>query len=100
MRAAFLLKASSSRESFVATGVVAAVVVDAARLAVYGADMAVRYFSELQHAVAPLLVATACAWVGSFAGARLLRKVTYRAVQIIVGAGMLLIGAALVAGVV
>lgn len=100
LRAAFLLKATSSKEAFVATGVVAAVLVDAARLAVYGMDVMTRYFSELQHAVAPLIVATACAFAGSFAGTRLLKKVTYRAVQIVVAAGMLLIGAALVSGLI
>jgi uncharacterized protein len=100
LRAVFLLKVTSSKEAFVATGVVVAVLVDAGRLAVYGTDVMGRYFSELQHAVAPVVVATACAFVGSFAGARLLKKVTYRAVQIVVAAGMLFIGAALISGLV
>jgi len=98
LRSAFLLKATSSKEAFVATGVVAAVLVDAARLAVYGTDVMARYFSDLQHAVAPLIVATACAFIGSFVGARVLKKVTYRAVQVVVAAAMLLIGASLASG--
>lgn len=100
LRSAFLLKATPSKEAFIATGVVAAVLVDVSRLTIYGADVLGRYFSELQQAVAPLVVATACAFIGSFVGARVLKKTTYRAVQTIVATGMLLIGAALAAGLV
>lgn len=49
---------------------------------------------------AALVVATACAFAGSFVGKRVLKQVTLRAVQITVAAAMLLIGAGLVAAIV
>jgi len=98
LRSAFLLRSTPTKEAFVATGVVAAVLVDVSRLAVYGIDVMARDLSQLQHIIAPLVVATACAFVGSFVGTRVLKKVTYRAVQRVVAAAMLLIGAALASG--
>lgn len=95
LRSAFLLKAGLSKEGFVATGVVIACAVDATRLSVYA-----RHFSRVRiEENAPLLVAASLsAFLGAFAGARLLRKVTLRAVQDVVGAGLVLIALGLACG--
>lgn len=100
LRSAFLLKTGLSKEAFVATGVVSAVMVDAARLVVYGTGVMAGHLAQSQELIAPVAVGTVCALIGSFAGSRILQKVTLRTVQIVVAVAMLLIGAGLVAGVV
>lgn len=100
LRSAFLLKAGLSKDAFVATGVVAAVIVDAVRLFVYGAGVLGEHVARSAGIVGPVAVATVCAFAGSYLGKRVLRKVTLRAVQLIVASAMLLIGVALALGLV
>lgn len=100
LRSAFLLKAGLSKDAFVATGVVSAVIVDAARLTVYGTGFIAGHLAQSRALLAPVVAGTLCAFVGSFAGKRVLRKVTLRTVQIAVAAAMLLIGTGLVMGIV
>lgn len=100
LRSAFLLKAGLSKDAFVATGVVSAVIVDAARLTVYGTGFIAGHLAQSQALLPPVVAGTLCAFVGSFAGKRVLRKVTLRTVQIAVAAAMLLIGIGLVMGIV
>lgn len=92
----FLVKAGLGKEEFIATGVVAAALVDVARLSVYGWTTGLAGLSE------PYLVVLAClcAFVGAFFGARLMHKVTYRAIQILVSILLLAISAGLVSGLV
>lgn len=98
LRSAFLLKAGLSKEAFVATGVVSAVIVDAMRLTVYGSVLLAGQLVEAQTLALPVLVATLCAFAGAFLGTRILHKVTLRAVQLVVAMAMLGIGSALVLG--
>jgi uncharacterized protein len=98
LRSAFLLKSGLSKEVFVATGVVSAVIVDASRLMVYGATFMARHFEESREVVVPVIVATASAAVGSLVGARLLKKVTMESVRLVVAVAMLLIGCGLMSG--
>ena len=100
LRSAFLLKSGLSKEAFVATGVVSAVIVDAARLVVYGTSFMASHFAQSQELLAPVAVGTICAFIGSFVGKRMLQKVTLRTVQIVVAGAMLLIGTGLAAGLV
>lgn len=100
MRSAFLLKAGLSKDAFIATGVVSAVIVDAVRLLVYGSGFLVAHLGTSRELLAPVLVGTLCAFVGAFVGKRLLKKVTLRAVQLTVATAMLLIGAALFSGLI
>ncbi|WP_374652996.1 TSUP family transporter [Dongia sp.] len=100
LRSAFLLRAGLSKEAFVATGVVSAVVVDAVRLITYGTGVMAEHFTRSQELLAPVAVGTVCAFIGSFAGKRILKKVTLQLVQAIVAVAMLLIGAGLVSGLI
>jgi len=100
LRSAFLLKIGLSKEAFVATGVVSAVIVDAARLVIYGAGFMSGHLAQSKEILMPVVVGTVCAFIGSFVGKRLLQKVTMRTVQIVVAVAMLLIGAGLAAGLV
>jgi uncharacterized protein len=99
LRSAFLLKAGLEKEAFIGTGVVSAVIVDVARLLVYGLVFYTASFAALPSDVTGLVIAaTAAAFVGSYAGRRLLRKVTLRTVQLIVGVMLVLLGIGLAAG--
>lgn len=98
LRSAFLLKAGLSKEAFVATGIVSAVIVDASRLVGYGIGFMTEQFTQSGEPAALVLVGTVCACVGSYAGMRLLQKVTFAAVRIVVAAGMLVIGLGLATG--
>ncbi|SDT32714.1 sulfite exporter TauE/SafE family protein [Pseudomonas oryzae] len=98
LRSAFLLKAGLSKDAFVATGVVSAVILDAVRLAVYGTAMLAGQFSQVQALALPVAVGTICAFIGAFVGKRVLQKVTLRTVQFIVAIAMLGIGAGLALG--
>lgn len=100
LRSAFLLKAGLSKEAFIATGVVSAVIVDAARLVVYGTAVIATHFEEIQATVTPIIVGSVCAFVGAFLGKRVLEKVTLHTVRLIVAVAMLAIGAGLVSGLV
>ncbi|HEX5685894.1 MAG TPA: TSUP family transporter [Ideonella sp.] len=100
LRSAFLLKSGLSKEAFVATGVVSAVIVDAARLVVYGTGFMASHLATSNALLTPVAVGTICAFVGSFVGKRVLQKVTLHAVQITVAVAMLLIGAGLAVGLV
>lgn len=98
LRSPFLLKAGLSKDAFVATSIVSAVIVDATRLAVYGTSFMTDHLFKSKHFVAPVIVGTICAFIGSFVGRLVLQRVALRTVQIVVAAAMLLIGIGLVAG--
>ncbi len=100
LRSAFLLKIGLSKEAFIATGVVSAVIVDATRLVIYGTGFMAGHLAQFREILAPVVVGTVCAFVGSFVGKRMLPKVTLRTVQIVVAVAMLLIGTGLAAGLV
>jgi uncharacterized membrane protein YfcA len=100
-RSAFLIKAGLTKDGFVATGVVCAVVVDCARLAVYGASRLAAHYRALPPDAAFLVVAASLsAFAGAVVGARLLEALTLRAVQLVVAAMMIGVGLALGAGLI
>ena len=99
-RSAFLIKAGLSKEAFVATGAVSAVIVDAVRLGVYGVAFLAEHFARSQELMAPVAVGMAFAFLGALLGKRLLRQITLRTVQLVVAAMMLLVGAGLVVGLI
>jgi uncharacterized membrane protein YfcA len=97
LRSAFLLKAGISKESFIATGVVIACIIDFSRLGVYFTR-----FSEsgLHENLTLVTAATLSAFVGAFAGSRLLKKVTMGSIQIIVTIMLIILSIALGLGLV
>jgi uncharacterized membrane protein YfcA len=99
-RSAFLIKAGLSKEAFVATGAVSAVIVDAVRLVVYGIAFLGEHFTRSRELMIPVVVGMACAFAGAVLGKRLLRKITLRAVQFIVAVMMLLVGGGLAMGLI
>ena len=99
LRSAFLIKANLSKEAFIATGVVCAVIVDLARLPLYAAQ-----FLQPELLAGKLgwliLTATLTAFLGSYLGARLVHKITLRAVQRIVAVALGLIALSLGCGLI
>jgi len=100
LRSAFLIRLGLSKDAFVATGVVSAVIVDASRLLVYGTGFLADYFTQSRELLLPVAVGASCAFAGAVLGKRLLQKVTLRAVQRIVAGMLLLVGAGLVTGLI
>lgn len=102
LRSAFLIQAGLSKEAFIGTGVVCAVAVDLARLSIYGVFALRDNLGALAEgsALSLLITAIVAAFVGSFVGARLMHKVTLNTVRRLVGALLLVLGAAIAAGLV
>jgi uncharacterized membrane protein YfcA len=97
LRAPFLLKAGLSKEGFIATGVVIALMVDIPRLAVYSANMPfLRTGGSLPLLAAAVLAAFSGAWLGN----RLLKRVTLRGIQVLVALMLLGISVALGLGLI
>ena len=97
LRSAFLIKSGLNKESFIATGIVVACIVDFSRLGVY----MTRFFkSGLQENLAVVIAATASAFIGAYAGNALLKKVTLDVVQLIVTVMLVILSIALGLGIV
>lgn len=100
-RSAFLIKAGLSKDAYIATGVVAAVVVDLTRLGIYGLSHFTRNFAVLTPETWGIVgVAILCAFLGAFVGSRLVKKITLRAVQLTVAAAMVILGSGLALGLI
>jgi uncharacterized membrane protein YfcA len=97
LRSAFLIRLGMSKETFVATGVTIACLVDATRLPVYFSGSSRSAFLEQW----PLLLGvTLSAFVGVFVGTRLLEKITIGAVQVAVSAMLSVIAVLLGLGII
>jgi len=95
-RSMFLIKAGLGKEQFIATGVVLAVMVDVSRMLVYGWEaMAAQQKVDWRL----VLVATFSAFIGAFAGSRLIKKMTIRSVQVIVSGLLVVVAFGLIIGV-
>lgn len=97
LRSAFLIRLGLSKESFIATGVVIACIIDISRLSLYIPKI-IREELDLNYSL--ILTATTCAFVGVYFGNKLLQKTTITFVQTLVGIALLLYGIALIAGII
>lgn len=102
LRAAFLIRLGLKKEVFIGTSIVCAVLVDIARLTVYGITFFTKNFALLQNqgGVGLIIAGSLAAFLGAFWGSRMLKKVTMRTVQTIVGALLLMLALALGTGLV
>ena len=102
LRSAFLIRAGLGKERFIGTSVVSAVAVDISRVIVYGVTFFSKHFVLFQNQIGMGLIIAAIlvAFLGSFIGSRLVKKITMRTIQLIVGVLLLLISIALGVGVV
>lgn len=95
LRSAFLIRAGLAKEMFIATGIAIACIVDLTRLAVYNPVSA---GLDWRAHTATVVFATAAAFAGAVAGNLLLTKISIRAVEIFVAAGVSLLGLSLALG--
>ncbi|MBM3166319.1 MAG: sulfite exporter TauE/SafE family protein [Chloroflexi bacterium] len=99
MRSAFLIKSGLDTKSFVGTNGVCAFLVDLVRLLVYGAAFYTVSFTQISGDIWKLvLLGIFFAFIGSFVGARLVKKITLRSVQHIVGVMLVVVGIGLATG--
>lgn len=99
MRSAFLIKSGLDTKAFVGTSGVSAFLVDIVRLAVYSATFYTANFAVISGDIWRLvLLGIVFAFIGSFVGSRLVKKVTLRAVQYIVGVMLVVVGLGLMTG--
>lgn len=101
LRAAFLSPLRLSPVEFASTQAMIGLLVDGARLVVYGWAFTVLRQSPGAGAIDwPIVgLATLCAFAGAFLGKRLLPHVTFGALHVVVGSLLVLVGLALAAGV-
>ncbi|MEZ5472406.1 MAG: sulfite exporter TauE/SafE family protein [Marinicella sp.] len=94
-RSLFLLKAGLSKEQFIATGVMVAVLVDVSRLLVYGQDLMTE-----SHGIewSLVLMATLFAFLGAIIGKKLLNKITIGSVQVVVSLLLIFVALGLITG--
>ena len=99
LRSAFLINAGLEKEAYVGTGTVAAVIVDVARLSVYGLGFYSTHFAGISNNTGGLIIAaTIAAFLGAFIGTRLMKKITMRTIQLIVGIMLILVGLGMAGG--
>lgn len=99
LRSAFLIKVGLEKESFIGTSTVSAVIVDVTRLLVYGLSFYMTKFARVASGMAGLILAAIlAAFLGSFIGTRLMKKVTLRTIQIIVGVMPIVVGTGMASG--
>ena len=96
LRSAFLLRVGLAKETFIATGILIACMIDLTRLSVYfGRVVEVDWKANGWL----LLLTVLCAFAGAYLGNKLLKKVTMGAVQVIVTIALGLLALALGLGV-
>lgn len=102
LRTAFLIRLRLPKEVFIGTMVVSAVIVDVFRIAVYGITFVAKDIAVMrQEGIVGLIVAgIVAAFVGSFIGLRLMKKVTLTFIQRLIGVLLIIFAIALGAGLV
>jgi uncharacterized protein len=88
LRSAFLIKAGLSKEAYIATGVLIALLVDITRLSVYAERFTT---SGLHENLGLIIFAVASAILGAIIGKKLLKKITIQIVQIFVAVMLIFI---------
>ena len=94
LRGMFLVKSGLTKEAYLGTSVVIAVMVDVARLLVYGSAW------QADMALSGVAVAVIAAFCGSYIASRFINKVTISGIQTLVSVFLMLIGIGMVAGLI
>jgi len=97
LRSAFLIKAGLSKEAFIGTTVVVAVLVDFTRLSIYATRFSKTGLSDNLTLV---VSATLAAIAGAYIGNKLLKKITLRFLQITVAVMLVILSLALGSGLI
>lgn len=97
LRSLFLIRSGLDKQSFIATGILIACLVDVTRLLVY-ANAPFSKTASIDYTL--LIAATLSAFAGAYAGNRMLKKMTIKTLQYLVAVMMLLFALALGVGLV
>lgn len=97
LRAAFLIRANLSPQSYIATGVVIACLIDISRLFIYSKEIIIHH-NQFDYLL--LSLATLSAFVGAFVGNKLLKKVTIKNLQTLVAVMLILFALLLILGII
>lgn len=98
LRSAFLIKAGLDKDAFIGTGTISAVIVDCARLFVYGFAFYSNKFAEISELKGLVGAATLTAFAGAFWGAKLIKKMTLTTLQRIVAVMLVGVGIGMIFG--
>lgn len=96
LRSIFLVKTTASKDTFVATGIVIACLVDISRLIIYSRFLT-WFATDLP--LTPLVLGCLSAFTGAIIGKQLLKKTTLHLVQKIVAFALILFGSLIMLGV-
>ncbi|WP_281322400.1 sulfite exporter TauE/SafE family protein [Flavobacterium aestivum] len=97
LRAAFLIRANLSPQSYIATGVIIACLIDISRLFIYSKEIIIHH-NQFDYLL--LTSATLSAFIGAFVGNKLLKKVTIKNLQTLVAIMLILFALLLILGVI
>lgn len=97
LRSAFLIRAGLSKETFIATGIAIACLIDVTRLSVYSKNIFAVKSSIDWNLV---IIATLSAFVGAVLGNRILKKMTIEAIQLIVAVALIIFAVFLGLGII
>jgi uncharacterized protein len=101
LRSAFLIRVGLSKEKFIGTGVMAAIIVDFSRLLVYGLSFYSLKFGMVKNGTWGLVVCAAVsAFIGAYFGKLLMKKVSIDVIEKIVGILLIIMGISLSAGII
>jgi uncharacterized membrane protein YfcA len=102
LRSMFLIKSGLSKEAFIPTGIAAAVLIDIARLSIYGVSFFTNNENLLAVNNATQLIIIACfsAFLGSFFGKKFLKKVSIERVNTTVGIMILITALLMIVGII
>ena len=99
LRAAFLIKSGLDTEHYIGTCAICSIIVDTARLSIYGWAAYTGQFSELKGVAWLLLAASLTAFLGSYIGSKWIGKVAFKALQIFIGIMLIALGFILILGI-
>jgi uncharacterized membrane protein YfcA len=99
LRSMFLFKSGLAPASYIATGTMIAILIDLARLPTYAATFSQGGLPLWGRSGALVATGTLCAFAGAWLGARYMKTATIAAIRALVVSFMVLIGAALILGV-
>lgn len=99
LRSAFLIKSGLNKEQFIGTTVICSILVDIPRIFVYGFAMYNRQFGNIRDMASLLIAASLTAFLGSYIGSKLMHKITFKTLQILVGLMLLILGIAIIFGI-
>ena len=97
LRSAFLIRSGLSKESFIATGIAIACLIDVTRLSVYAENIFKNHETLNWNLV---LIATLSAFAGAFLGNKMLKKMTISALQSFVAVALIVFSVFLGLGII